>query len=80
MKPKLRATAFAPATVANVGSGFDLLGFAVDGIGDRITVVRETERGVRIRLSAGAPSIPVDPEKNTAGKPLISMLSRYASM
>ncbi|MEK7691788.1 MAG: homoserine kinase, partial [Bdellovibrionota bacterium] len=32
-----RATAYAPATVANVGVGFDILGFAFDKVGDEIT-------------------------------------------
>jgi len=32
------ATVFAPATVGNVGPGFDVLGLAVDGIGDTVTV------------------------------------------
>ena len=29
--------AFAPATVANLGPGFDFLGCAVDGLGDYVT-------------------------------------------
>ncbi|MGB7342216.1 MAG: homoserine kinase [Phototrophicaceae bacterium] len=32
-----RAEAFAPATVANLGVGFDILGLAVEGIGDTIS-------------------------------------------
>lgn len=32
-----RASALAPATVANLGIGFDILGLAVDGLGDTIT-------------------------------------------
>ena len=31
-------TAFAPASVANVGCGFDVMGYAVDGIGDKVTI------------------------------------------
>ena len=31
-------TAFAPASVANVGCGFDIMGFAIEGIGDQVTV------------------------------------------
>lgn len=31
------ATAFAPATVANLGPGFDFLGCAVEGLGDHVT-------------------------------------------
>jgi homoserine kinase len=37
------ATAFAPGSIGNVGPGFDVLGLAVDGIGDRVTV--ELTRG-----------------------------------
>lgn len=72
------ATAFAPATVANVGVGFDILGFAIEGIGDRVTVTRSDTPGVRIEGMAGisdAGSIPVAPEKNTAGMPLLKMLA-----
>ena len=44
-------TAFAPATVANVAAGFDVLGFAVGGIGDRVRLVRDDRTpGVRIAV------------------------------
>jgi hypothetical protein len=33
----ISATAFAPATVSNVGCGFDVLGFALDHPGDEVT-------------------------------------------
>ena len=39
----MSATAFAPGSIGNVGPGFDVLGLAVDGIGDRVTV--ELTRG-----------------------------------
>ena len=32
------ATAYAPGSVGNVGPGFDVLGLAVSGIGDTVTV------------------------------------------
>ena len=32
------AKAFAPASVANVAIGFDILGFSVDALGDTVTV------------------------------------------
>jgi homoserine kinase len=41
-----RATAFAPASVGNVAIGFDILGFAVDALGDRVTAERRTAPGV----------------------------------
>jgi homoserine kinase len=38
-------TAFAPATVSNVGCGFDVLGFAIDGPGDEVTARLERAHG-----------------------------------
>ncbi|MDE0446731.1 MAG: homoserine kinase [Spirochaetaceae bacterium] len=43
-----RVTAFAPATVANVGSGFDVLGFAVERPGDTVEAHRRDGRGVAL--------------------------------
>ena len=71
---------FAPATVANVAVGFDILGFAVDGIGDKITVSRSDTAGVSIEIVSAFPdalNIPTDPAKNTAGLPLLQMLAEY---
>src|SRR5690606_1204602 len=42
------ARAFAPASVANVAVGFDLLGYAVAGVGDTVTVRRIEAKEVRI--------------------------------
>ena len=46
--PSNAVTAFAPATVANVGPGFDAFGFALDGAGDRVTARRSKRPGVRL--------------------------------
>ncbi|HVY80908.1 MAG TPA: homoserine kinase [Steroidobacteraceae bacterium] len=68
------ATAFAPASVGNVAIGFDILGFSVDALGDRVTVYRRSEPGVRIRAVRGvAGDLPQDPAKNTAGRALLAM-------
>jgi homoserine kinase len=69
-----RATAFAPASVGNVAIGFDILGFAVDALGDRVTVSRRKEPGVVITEVRGvAGELPREPEKNTAGRALIAL-------
>jgi homoserine kinase len=69
-----RATAFAPASVGNVAIGFDILGFAVDSLGDRVSVARRKERGVVIEAVTGvAGQLPLEPEKNTAGRALLAM-------
>jgi homoserine kinase len=69
-----RATAFAPASVGNVAIGFDILGFAVDALGDRVTVSRRPEPGVVItRVGGIAGELPTDPTRNTAGQSLLAM-------
>ncbi|MBS0375000.1 MAG: homoserine kinase [Proteobacteria bacterium] len=68
------ATAFAPATVGNVGIGFDILGHTVEAIGDRVQVTRAAERGVRIRAITGvATELPLEADKNTAGRALAAL-------
>lgn len=71
-----RATAFAPASSGNVAIGFDILGFAVDALGDKVTVSRTAKPGVTIRAVRGvAGELPLEPGKNTAGQSLIAMLA-----
>lgn len=58
-------TAFAPATVANVGPGFDAFGFALDGAGDRVTASRSDGLGVRLAAVAGdGGALPRDAKRN----------------
>ena len=72
--PREHATAFAPASVGNVAIGFDILGFAVDALGDRISVSRRVEPGVVISGVHGvAGELPREPERNTAGRALLAM-------
>lgn len=60
-------TAFAPATVSNVGCGFDVLGFALDGPGDEVTA-RFTSGAVTIDDIIGdGGRLPREAARNTAG-------------
>jgi len=69
------ATAFAPATVGNVGIGFDILGHTVEAIGDRVHLVRSAARGVRIRAITGVVTeLPLEAARNTAGQALQSLV------
>lgn len=72
---RARATAFAPASVGNVAIGFDIMGFSVDALGDRVTVsVRDTP-GVEIRATRGVTGeLPREPRDNTAGRALLALL------
>ena len=71
------ATAFAPASVGNIGVGFDLLGHAVDGPRDIATVRRIEAPAVRIDAItgdiAGVGALPLDADRNTAGGALIAL-------
>jgi homoserine kinase len=69
------ATAFAPASVGNIGVGFDILGHTIVGPGDRATVRRIATRKVRIAtIHRSTVALPLEPERNTAGAALIAML------
>ena len=60
-------TAFAPATVANLGPGFDVLGLAVSGPGDTV-VARRSAGPLRIEAVTGEGGrLPRAVDRNTAG-------------
>jgi homoserine kinase len=77
MPPILQATAFAPGSVGNIGVGFDLLGHSIEGPRDHVTVRRVATPVVRtlaIRGTvAGIAAIPLDAERNTAGRALVRL-------
>ena len=59
--------AFAPATVANLGVGFDILGLAIEGLGDTVEVAVRDQPGVAILSIDGDDGrLPMEAEKNTA--------------
>ena len=67
-------TAFAPATVANVGIGFDILGHSVDTVGDHVRLRRIDEPVVRITSITGvAGDLPIEAANNTAGRAVQAM-------
>jgi homoserine kinase len=64
-------TAFAPASIGNVGVGFDMLGLALAGVGDRVSARRTDEPGIRVAEVRGLdgephPYLSTDPDHNTA--------------
>lgn len=66
---------FAPATVANVACGYDVLGFAIDAPGDEV-VVRFCEKpGLHISTITGDDGkLPKNPTQNTAGVAALDLL------
>jgi homoserine kinase len=74
LAPRERATAFAPASVGNVAIGFDILGFAIDTLGDRVTVSRREAPGVEIAAVRGiSGELPREARDNTAGRALLAL-------
>jgi len=68
------AKAFAPASVANVAVGFDILGHAVQSLGDCVTARRSPQPGVRIQSIAGVTTdLPLDAANNTAGRAVLAL-------
>jgi homoserine kinase len=75
-------TAFAPATVANLGPGLDSLALAVEGAGDEVRIERAAEPGIRISVEGcvdGFAEIPCHPSRNTAGIAAGEVLRRAGS-
>jgi homoserine kinase len=59
-------TVRAPATSANLGSGFDVFGVALDRPADVVHVERADETSIEV-TGVGSTYIPEDPERNTVG-------------
>lgn len=79
MSGAVRAEATAPASVGNVGVGFDLLGHSIAGPADRVIAFRAGAPGVRIRAIDGADMpLPLAAAENTAGRAVQSLLAAQA--
>ncbi len=71
---------FSPASIANLGPGFDVFGIALDGLGDSLKIELVQEPGVRVIVKGpDAESIPADPGSNSAGAVLQHALKNYDS-
>ncbi len=65
--PPSTALVTAPASLSNLGPGFDALGLALEGLGDTIEVWKDERPGARlIPNDTGAPWAPPDDRQNTA--------------
>ena len=64
----------APATVANLVCGFDVLGMCLEDPNDLMEVKLLNEKKIIIHSADGYP-LPSDPMQNTAGAPLVEMIN-----
>jgi len=71
---KTSISVFCPATIANLSCGFDVLGLALEGVGDRMVVKLSERAGVRITRITGG-DLPMEAEKNVAGVAAMSLLA-----
>ena len=67
---------FTPATVANVGCGYDILGFCLDSVGDDMIIRKVNKKGIFITHIDGF-ELPYEAEKNVAG---VSALALYNTL
>ena len=66
---------FAPATVANVACGYDVLGFAIDAPGDEVVARFSDKPGLRItKITGDSGKLPKTVEGNTAGVAALDLL------
>ena len=68
-------TVFAPATIANLSCGFDVLGLALEGVGDLMYLERTETPGVQIRKVSGM-DLPLEADKNVAGVAAQALLAQ----
>lgn len=68
--------AFAPATVSNVGCGFDVFGFALDNPGDEVVIRVTNKKGLVIKnITGDSGEISREIKNNTAGIAVKSILN-----
>jgi len=70
---------FAPATVANVACGFDVLGLALDYPGDEALVTKTDKNDIVITACHNAENLPLAADKNVAGVAVKALLDKLGS-
>ena len=69
---------FAPASVSNVGCGFDVMGFALEEPGDELVLKKSDRPGVRIDTITGDQGrLPSNPNQNTASVAAQKLLEKF---
>ncbi|MDT0540926.1 homoserine kinase [Croceitalea sp. P059] len=65
---------FCPATIANVSCGFDVLGLAMESVGDEMLVRKKETPGIKITKIEGQ-DLPLETNKNVAGVAGLALLN-----
>ena len=69
---------FAPASVANISCGFDVLGVCLDNIGDTLHIQETSKPGIKITEIIGQ-DLPLDPKKYVASVAGMALLADHKS-
>jgi homoserine kinase len=70
---------FSPATIANVGPGYDILGLALEGVGEHLEMELLDSDEIIIPPIPDYPDLPLSPKENIAGivaKAMLNQLGR----
>ncbi|MGB7393068.1 MAG: homoserine kinase [Pricia sp.] len=65
---------FCPATIANISCGFDVLGVALDSVGDEMLIRKVSKKGIRITALTGQ-DLPKETHLNVAGVAALALLA-----
>ena len=72
-----RVTTFAPASISNLGSGFDVLGVAIDKPGDRVIAKRKREPGLIFSVTSSGGEVPLSAKQNVAAHVASLMIKEF---
>jgi len=78
MTPFDKVIVRAPASTANLGPGYDVLGLALDVMYDTVEIQLSSKRDIVIEMEGvEADTIPTNPKMNTAGRTLLEFQKRF---
>lgn len=75
--PRGFVRAFAPATISNLGPGFDVLGLAINQPGDYVLARKQRTPGLLFSVRSSCGEVPTDPHQNVAAYVATLMLEEF---
>jgi homoserine kinase len=73
-----RVRVYAPASISNLGSGFDVLGVAIDKPGDFVSAHRTKGRGLKFSVRSQHAEVPTNANENVAAHVASLMLKEFS--
>lgn len=75
MNTQTKIKIFAPATIANLACGFDVLGVALESVGDEMVIRKCDKKGIFITKIIGQ-DLPLETENNVAGVAALALCEK----